>query len=444
MKGGGLPLRLPTEHPQRRELANEVHARPPVAVPAAAVVSSLALLGVPDGDEMAPLRALAQRLGISPDWPAAAHHLLLDLGTLRVKWERHTEFVAYTFVRPLVTAGLDGLEALPSAFAAVPDDWLATLPGQTIAAVDVTVAPAGSGDPAPEAVARLYGAAVPVGSQVAEGAAWVYSDFQLTDDGRGRWLVVDRRLKPNQRARLVQRLIEIGTYRVTAMLAFPQARRAGQQVTAQEQRLSALTERMAGLGDHASRPLEVEAEERRALDELTRLAAEAESALAASSYRYAGSLAYWTLVQQRIADLREQRIGGLSTIQEFLTRRLEPAMATVSAIARRQQELSARVARASELLRTRVDVAREEQNQKLLAAMERRGKLSLRMQQTVEGLSVAALTYYAVGLVGYLGKPLKSLWPQFNPDWLTAAAVPVVALLIWRGVHRLREEWMRD
>jgi uncharacterized membrane-anchored protein len=131
-------------------------------------------------------------------------------------------------------------------------------------------------------------------------------------------------------------------------------------------------------------------------------------------------------------------------VREFLTRRLEPAMATVAAMARREQALSARVARASELLRTRVDVAREEQNQKLLAAMERRGKLSLRMQQTVEGLSVAALTYYGVGLVGYLAKPLKSLWPSFNPEWAMAAAVPLLAFLVWRGVHRLRSELMRD
>ncbi len=88
-------------------------------------------------------------------------------------------------------------------------------------------------------------------------------------------------------------------------------------------------------------------------------------------------------------------------------------------------------------------MAREEQNQKLLAAMERRGKIALRLQQTVEGLSVVAITYYAAGLLGYLVKPLKSLWPQLNPDWLVAAAVPLLAFGVWRAVHRLRRDLLR-
>ena len=439
-----MPIRLPADHPLRRELANEVHARPPVAVPRPAVVSTLALLGGAEGDALAPLRELAARSGVALETPSSAQHMVLELGALRVKWERHTEFASYTFVQPRPGLTLDGLSDLPTALSALPADWLAGLPGQTIAAVDVVIVPGGGEEPAQELLSRPYGGHPLVGSEVADGAAWVFSDFQLTPDGRGRWLVVDWNLKPSQRARLAQRLIEIGVYRVVAMLAFPLARAAGQRLSAQEQRLSAITERIAELGDHAARPTEVEAEERGLLDDLTHLAAEAERALASGSYRYAGSQAYWDIVTKRVADLREQRIGGLSTVREFLARRLEPAMATVAAMARREQALSARVARASELLRTRVDVAREEQNQKLLAAMERRGKLSLRMQQTVEGLSVAALTYYGVGLVGYVAKPLKSLWPAFNPEWAMAAAVPVLAFLVWRGVHRLRNELLRD
>ena len=439
-----MPIRLPVDHPLRRELANEVHARPPVVVPSPAVASTLALIGAPDGDLLAPLRELASRFGVTLDAAPGAQHVVLQLGELRVKWERHTEFLSYTFVEPRPGLTLDALSELPTAFSALPADWLASLPGQTIAAVDVVIVPAGSEEPGQEVLARPYGGQPLVGSEVADGAAWVFSDFQLTADGRGRWLVIDWSLKPSQRARLAQRLIEIGVYRVVAMLAFPLARASGQRLGAQEQRLSSITGRIAELGDHAARPLEVEAEERGLLDDLTHLAAEAERALASGSYRYAGSQAYWDIVIKRVDDLREQRIGGLSTVREFLARRLEPAMATVAAMARREQALSARVARASELLRTRVDVAREEQNQKLLAAMERRGKLSLRMQQTVEGLSVAALTYYGVGLVGYLAKPLKGLWPAFNPEWAMAAAVPVLALLVWRGVHRLRSELMRD
>ena len=176
------------------------------------------------------------------------------------------------------------------------------------------------------------------------------------------------------------------------------------------------------------------------LDDLTQLAAEMERAVAATAFRFSASKAYWDIVTKRVAELREERIGGIPTIGEFLSRRLEPAINTVLATSRRQQELSARIARASELLRTRVDIAREEQNSQLLAAMERRGKLSLRLQQTVEGLSVAAITYYAVGLVSYAIKPVKTLWPALNPDWITAAAIPVLAWLVWRGVRKIRKE----
>lgn len=434
--------RLPTDHPLRRELANEVHARPPVEVPQGAVVSVLAVLSAPGADELASLTALAQRHGVTLQTTAQAQHVVLELGALRVKWERHTEFVSYTFVAAQPDQELATLPELPSAFDALPADWLAGIPGQTIAAFDICLLPGHAHEPTQEELARLFPGPGLVGSQVADGAAWVFSDFQLTPDGRGRWLVLDWRLAATQRARLVQRLTEISIYRVMALLAFPLARERGRVLTHDEERLALITGRIAELGDHAAHPAEVEAEERRLLDDLTQLAAEAERSIATTRYRYSAAQAYWDLVGNRLGDLREARLGGVPTIAEFLSRRLDPAMATVTAMARRQQELSGRVARASELLRTRVDIAREEQNQSLLAAMDRRGKLSLHMQQTVEGLSVAALTYYGVGLVGYLTKPLKTWWPDFNPEWAMAAAVPVLALLVWRGVHRVRTELM--
>ncbi|MEF9995791.1 MAG: DUF3422 domain-containing protein [Burkholderiaceae bacterium] len=436
--------RLPIDHPLRRELADEVHARPPVAVPQPAVVSALALLTAPGDDAMAPLAELARRNGIELALPQHAQHLVVEIGPLHIKCERHTEFVSYTFVQHLPGAELSALEDLPSAFDALPADWLSSLPGKTIAALDIVMIPGHAHEPTQEELARLFPGPGLVGSQVADGAAWVFSDFQLTPDGRGRWLVLDWRLAATQRARLVQRLVEISTYRVMALLAFPLARERGRILMKDEQRLSAITEQIADLGDHASQPVEVEAKERKLLDDLTQLAAEAERAVASTSYRYAAAQAYWDLVTTRLQDMREARLGGVPTVAEFLGRRLEPAMATVAAMARRQQELSARVARASELLRTRVDIAREEQNQKLMAAMDRRGKLSLRLQQTVEGLSVAALTYYGVGLVGYLAKPIKELVPGFEPEWAMAAAVPLLGLLVWRGVHRVRQELMKD
>ncbi|GAB4465048.1 MAG: DUF3422 domain-containing protein [Burkholderiaceae bacterium] len=437
-------IRLPAEHPLRRRLADEVHARPPVAVEPPAAISCIALLrGADERDDLAPLRALLARHGRTLETPQNPH-VVVELDALRVKWERHSEFTSYTLLRPLGAQGDDAPPALATAFDAVAADWLAALPGLTIEATDVTFLRAGSREPSIEAIARLFSGPTLVGSQVSDAGACVFTDFQLTPDGRGRWLVLDRKLTRGQRARVVQRLIEIGVYRVMAVLAFPLAREMSAALTVAEQRLSTIAARIAELGAHATATAEVEREQRTLLDDLTQLAAEMEKAVAESAFRFSASKAYWDIVTKRVAELREERIGGIPTIGEFLSRRLEPAINTVLAAARRQQELSARIARASELLRTRVDIAREEQNSQLLAAMERRGKLSLRLQQTVEGLSVAAITYYAVGLVGYAVKPLKSVWPALNPDWITAAAIPVLAWLVWRGVRKIRKELATD
>ena len=142
-----------------------------------------------------------------------------------------------------------------------------------------------------------------------------------------------------------------------------------------------------------------------------------------------------------IGELRETRIAGMQTLQEFMDRRLSPAMATCASVAGRQSELSARIARASQLLRTRVDVALERQNQALLASMDRRARLQLRLQQTVEGLSVAAITYYVVGLVGYLAKGAKALRLPVEPDVAVAVAIPLVALAAWGLMRRVRRHF---
>ena len=77
------------------------------------------------------------------------------------------------------------------------------------------------------------------------------------------------------------------------------------------------------------------------------------------SCRFAATHAYNTLVTQRIAGLREKAIPGTQTLGEFMQRRLSPAMAT----AQRLASLAERISRASALLRTRVDIATEAQNQ---------------------------------------------------------------------------------
>jgi len=118
--------------------------------------------------------------------------------------------------------------------------------------------------------------------------------------------------------------------------------------------------------------------------------------------------------------------------------RFDPAMRTVAATRERLQGMAERAARAAELLRTQVDVERSEQNQELLASMDRRSDQALRLQHTVEGLSVVAISYYAVSLVLYLLGPLEySL--GLSKVWQAALATPVVVAAVWFGVRRIRK-----
>ena len=160
---------------------------------------------------------------------------------------------------------------------------------------------------------------------------------------------------------------------------------------------------------------------------------------ASLNYRFSAARAYCRIVQARLIELREERVEGLQTITEFMERRLAPAMRTCQNIGDRLEVLSKRVARANNLLRTRVDILLEAQNRDLLASMDRRVKLQLRLQQTVEGLSVAAITYYAVGLLGYLFKALKDAGVPVNDRMATGLAVPVVLAAIWISMRRIRK-----
>jgi uncharacterized membrane-anchored protein len=167
------------------------------------------------------------------------------------------------------------------------------------------------------------------------------------------------------------------------------------------------------------------------------------SGLAASQFRFGACRAYADLVTARIGELRERRITGLQTVDEFMTSRFRPALTTCQTISQRLHDLSERVAQASGLLRTRAEIARERQNQDLLASMDRRARLQLRMQQTVEGLSVAAIAYYVAGLIVSVAKGLASAGLQVDPEMMVGASVPVVVVLLYLALRRMRRRLPR-
>jgi uncharacterized membrane-anchored protein len=269
-----------------------------------------------------------------------------------------------------------------------------------------------------------------VGSSVSTDSARVLTDFHLHGDGFSRFLILDKHMTPRQAGRIVQRVLEIETYRMMALLALPVARELGPILSRCERDLAETTSALIKAK---------EIDEPELLDQLTRLEAEIESRQSATAYRFAAASAYYSLVQSRIDELREERIVGLQTFREFTERRLAPAMNTCLTMAERHDALSQRVSRATQLLSTRVDINQERQNRALLESMNRRARLQLRLQETVEGLSIAAVTYYVVGLVGFVAKGLKSAGFDINPDLAMGISVPIIILLVALGVRKIRQ-----
>ena len=422
---------LPPNHPQRIELNDEVHARPPERLIAPMRVTYLALFADLNQRE-ASWRAvceLAERYGKAPP-PAGTNHYSDDFGPFRLKWERHSEFVRFKFIvaDPPNTVHADPF--VPPAIAAVPADWVAALPGSTIAAAHVALLKAGGTAPHHrDLAAEHFAGNVLIGSAVSNNAASVYTDFRIQSDGFSRFLILDRDTTPWQAGRITQRLLEIDTYRVLAMMALPVARSLSPLLARAGQELGDTTAALVTAG---------EADEPLLLDRLTKLSAEIDSAQARSRFRLSAADAYDDLVQRRIVELREDRIHGLQTFREFTERRMAPAMNTCRSVSGRIESLSQRVARATQLLSTRVDITRERQNQALLESMNRRVKLQLRLQSTVEGLSVAAITYYVASLVGHAAEALEAVHVPVNPAIAEGIAIPLVAGGLAFGIGRIR------
>ena len=435
------PLRpqglLPADDALRAELHNEVHARPSARIRLPALVVFVAVLneGVSREQECEHLRQLPGQQDLSPE-QMQGNFLRLRFQEHTLKWERHTEFTRYSTVQALpVEAGLgasdpDLLEALVT-----PPGWLRAIPGRTIAAIQLVMLHADLPEQAPAAQAALMGPAqrwfgghTVVASQLGGGHSWAVTDFQLQPSGFERVLVIAPPDVSETRAgRISQRLLELETYRLMALRGLPVAKALGPTLTQAEAQLASITAQLENTS----------ASEQDLLDQLVSLAARVERATAENTYRFAATRAYDALVTQRIAELRERPIPGTQTIGEFMQRRLSPAMATVAASAQRLTSLSERVSRTSALLRTRVDIVTEAQNQQLLEKLTRGQEMQLHLQTTVEGLSIAAISYYVISLLLYLAKGAKAAGLPIQPEIAAGALIPLVLWAVWRTTRRI-------
>lgn len=416
-----LALDRRIEHPLRRILNDEVHARPSLRLTAPAVIFHFAWLG---DLAIEPIDQLCTRHGAPGPSPERKHGLIQVVDGW-IKWEWHTEFVSCCFVR----ADKQPDQLWPN----LPPDiasFVAGLPGGCLVALTLRVEEDQPVAADAEHLTRIFPSGDMVGSSIGGGDALVWTDFHLDSHGFGRMLVRNIRQTPGRLGRAVQRLLEVETYRMMALIGLPLAREASDELSKLERRLTEIAVRTAETAqpedDHAL------------LDRLTRIAAEAAALSARSRSRFSATAAYAQLVERRLDELREDRIDGLSRLSAFLERRFLPAMRTCQSCVRRMDVLTASIDQAADMLRTRVDVNLEAQNGDLLRAMETRSRTQLRIQEAVEGLSVFAISYYLLGL---LKTAAEGLVPS---DWhdreklIAGIAVPILLGAVWFGIRRLR------
>lgn len=419
------------DHPQRYALVNELHARPfpsldlPCHAVYFAVKQPVDAHNRDRAADRAHLLALLDRHGAAHPPEGATHHAA-RIGRHDLKWESHTEFVTYS----AFGKGVGERAFNPAEAEVYPADWMADAPGKRIAAILIRV------ELLPEDLdavkARLEDWFVPESlacSWVLDEAAIIAGDFQIDPAGQMRFAIFARPGTGARRiGRIVQRLCEIETYRAMSMLGLERARELNRHLNALDPKLSDLVATMS-LKDR-------EAED--TLHELLEISAALEAQAVRHAFRFGAAGAYEALVNQRVQILRETRFNGRQTFAEFMMRRYDPAMRTVKSAERRLEQMAERAERAAELLQTRVDVERSAQNQKLLESMDRRADLALRLQHTVEGLSVVAISYYAVNLAAYAAYPVAEPL-GLSKGLMTAFLTPAVILLVWLLIRRIRK-----
>jgi uncharacterized membrane-anchored protein len=418
------------DHPLRHATASELHARPfpHISAPARAAFFAYTSAQNDSGRREAADREHFLRL---LDHYGVAHpadtesHFFGQLGEVWIKWECHTEFVTYTaFVDDVSDRAFDGSE-----FSIFPAEWQADLPGTTLSSTSIRVEEDQDTQSIKNKLEDWFVSESLAASRVLDSAAVIAGDYRMDDNGNMRFAVFVPASTGRRRVgRIVQRLNEIEVYKTMSMLGLMRARALSVELNSVDTNLSAL---VADLADD-----KVPAEDN--LNGLLKLSADLEGHSAAVAYRFSASKAYAAIVAQRIEVLRETQFEGRQTFREFMMRRFDPAMRTVQALDSRLQDLISRAIRTGDLLRTRVDVERQTQNQELLSSMNRRADAQLRLQRTVEGLSVVAISYYATGLSLYVLAPFSGLI-GLSKGVLTAAAVPLVVGAVYLALRQIRK-----
>ncbi len=430
---------LPPTDPQRFLLHNEVHTRPSQRIHMPALVVHVAVINdnVTLEQECEHLSRLPSKEKINIEH-LQDNFLRLRLQGYTLRWERHTEFTSYSLVQSLPESaqlGASDPDLLTSL--ALPEGWLAAIPGQTIAAIKLVMVHGDLKHPEEmlTSARNWFGERPVVASLVGRNShSIVVTDFMLRDSGFERMLVIAPTETSGSRAgRITHRLLGIETYRLMALRGLPVAKQLDPKLASAEQQLGSITAQLENKS----------ASEQELLDRLISLAVRIERANIKYMYRFTATHAYDNLVTQNINALREKPIPGTQIIGEFMSHRLSPTIAKVEYTKQRLVSLSERISQTSALLRTQVDILTETQNQQLLEKLTRGQELQLRLQRTVEGLSIAAISYYVASLLLYVSKAGKEAGLPIHPELVTGVLIPFVVFSVWYITRRIQNKFFK-
>ncbi|WP_299181677.1 DUF3422 family protein [uncultured Neptuniibacter sp.] len=408
-------------HPLRAQITSEVHARPFQRLQPGMRLLHIASVYQHDDsgrlDET--LCSLLQSLQLV-DTDVGTPFFYVSNEKVAVRYEAHNEFYTITLYQ-FSQAIMEEFHSL----------WR-TLPGEFLSGVEIVFNPRDAEKPD---LKTIFGSRQVSGAEVMGGAAKVWTDFHPSaEDGFVKIVVNDVNLKAFQAGRLMQRLCEIETYRHTALLALPVAQEQMPKLTDMDQQLAEITHEIAA-NNNANE----------LLSKLMQLAAQVEEISAETANRFSATQAYFAVVDSRINELRESRIQGLQTVAQFMERRLDPAKRTCLAANDRIERLSRRIARATELIRSQVDLSIEKQNQQLLEGLNDRARRQLRLQAKLESFTIIVVTYYAFDLLERTIRNTVSVDAIRDTALMFLSfSVPLMAGVLWWYVRRLLKHYSED
>ena len=370
------------------------------------------------------------------EMPDTAKFYRVDLTGFALRIERHTEFLTISFVEKglRVKSGISKNSFDESRLSHMPFKWAQNAPASLFHSIWVEVGGVPPINLSQSRMLKILDSRAVASNNFSENAAQVHFSFDIDSNGYSRVVIFNSSIEATRMGRVVQRVVEIETYRLLALLGLSAVKKYSGRLSSIEDVLNGLT---SDLAKEIKKP---DGQVQPLLTILSSQAADVEDIYSRTSYRLAATKAYRGILTGRLERMQMTRLSGFQGVRGFLDRRMTPAMDSCTAFSDRLSSLSSRLNRAGALLRTQTELVIQRQNRDLLHSMDQRAKQQLRLQQTVERLSIAAVTYYGVGLVGYVASSLPIDQWGLTLTFIKALSVPLIAIAVWLGIRKVKEK----